>query len=201
MKPGTHCRSHPVHPWIWFSMRQRVFLRCIVLHGLQGLSKGACCCRNHPTHFWNQYCVLQRRALQAYTRNPLNVAGRTMMAIFIGILGGLVFMKDVHGELGGTSRPLPAFFPHRMPWSLSGQMTCSKMSLAEQNWQMALLLQGGDLQVSKDSQMAGCGFACRGGGYPPGLQRHLLHHPRPSSGPLHIHVRPSPHSEITSVLR
>ena len=42
--------------------------------------------------------MLQRRALQAYTRNPLNVAGRTMMAIFIGILGGLVFMKDVSGE-------------------------------------------------------------------------------------------------------
>lgn len=60
--------------------------------------RSAACCRNHPTHFWNQYCVLQRRALQAYTRNPLNVAGRTMMAIFIGILGGLVFMKDVHGE-------------------------------------------------------------------------------------------------------
>ena len=42
--------------------------------------------------------MLQRRALQAYTRNPLNVAGRTMMAIFIGILGGLVFMMDVSGE-------------------------------------------------------------------------------------------------------
>ena len=56
-------------------------------------------CRSHPTHFWNQYCVLQRRALQAYTRNPLNVAGRTLMAIFIGILGGLVFMKGVSGEL------------------------------------------------------------------------------------------------------
>ena len=48
--------------------------------------------------YGNQYRVLQRRALQAYTRNPLNVAGRTMMAIFIGILGGLVFMKDVQGE-------------------------------------------------------------------------------------------------------
>ena len=43
--------------------------------------------------------MLQRRALQAYTRNPLNVAGRTLMAIFIGILGGLVFMKGVSGEL------------------------------------------------------------------------------------------------------
>ena len=63
------------------------------------LSEGAeACCRSHPTHFCNQYRVLQRRALQAYTRNPLNVAGRTMMAIFIGILGGLVFMKDVSGE-------------------------------------------------------------------------------------------------------
>ena len=67
-----------------------------------GLSPAACC-RNHPTHFWNQYCVLQRRALQAYTRNPLNVAGRTMMAIFIGILGGLVFMKEVPGEHFPTS--------------------------------------------------------------------------------------------------
>ena len=63
------------------------------------LSEGAGArCRSHPTHFCNQYRVLQRRALQAYTRNPLNVAGRTMMAIFIGILGGLVFMKDVSGE-------------------------------------------------------------------------------------------------------
>ena len=70
------------------------------LPGLLGSqSEGAeACCRSHPTHFCNQYRVLQRRALQAYTRNPLNVAGRTMMAIFIGILGGLVFMKDVSGE-------------------------------------------------------------------------------------------------------
>ena len=52
--------------------------------------------------------MLQRRALQAYTRNPLNVAGRTMMAIFIGILGGLVFMKEVPGEHFPTSVDIQA---------------------------------------------------------------------------------------------
>ena len=52
----------------------------------------------HNTGFWNQYKVLQRRAFQAYTRNPLNVAGRTLMAIFIGLIGGWVFMKDAEGE-------------------------------------------------------------------------------------------------------
>ena len=53
--------------------------------------------RSFPTDVWNQYCVLQRRALQAYTRNPANVAGRTLMAMFIGIIGGLVFYKQPDG--------------------------------------------------------------------------------------------------------
>ena len=96
-----------MRPGIWYSVPQRHLLP---MHGAARASRawvnaGACCCRNHPTHFWNQYCVLQQRALQAYTRNPLNVAGRTMMAIFIGILGGLVFMKDVHGAFRSTSQP------------------------------------------------------------------------------------------------
>ncbi len=43
--------------------------------------------------------MLQRRALQAYTRNPANVAGRTLMAIFIGLAGGLVFYKHPEGQL------------------------------------------------------------------------------------------------------
>lgn len=55
--------------------------------------------RSYPTDVWNQYCVLQQRALQAYTRNPANVAGRTLMAMFIGVIGGLVFYKQPEGEL------------------------------------------------------------------------------------------------------
>ncbi len=63
--------------------------------------------------------MLQRRALQAYTRNPLNVAGRTMMAIFIGILGGLVFMKDVPGERATTSVGVHASWRCNVCWEES----------------------------------------------------------------------------------
>lgn len=62
--------------------------------------------RRYPSSYWNQYCVLQGRALQAYTRNPANVAGRTLMAIFIGIIGGIVFLKTPAGPQSTPSQAL-----------------------------------------------------------------------------------------------
>ena len=58
--------------------------------------------RRYPTAGWTQYRVLQARALKAYSRNPANVAGRTSMSIFLGIVGGLVFLR--RGS-GGYSKP------------------------------------------------------------------------------------------------
>ncbi|BDA40680.1 ABC transporter G family member 22 [Coccomyxa sp. Obi] len=65
--------------------------------------------RSYPTGVWNQYCVLQQRALQAYTRNPANVAGRTLMAIFIALVGGLVFYKHPEGH-DGVQQTFSAIF-------------------------------------------------------------------------------------------
>ena len=49
------------------------------------------------TSYWNQYLVLQGRAVAAYTRNPANVAGRTVMAIFVAVFAGMIFMRPPAG--------------------------------------------------------------------------------------------------------
>ena len=56
-----------------------------------------CLCRN-MTSYWNQYLVLQGRAVAAYTRNPANVAGRTIMAIFVAVFAGMIFMRPPAGS-------------------------------------------------------------------------------------------------------
>lgn len=109
--------------------------------------------RAQPTGWCNQYAVLQWRALQAYSRNPANVAGanpiflrchlpcvacplhawlqapnsgqrmfqpanvcaflcptgRTLMAVFIGVIGGLVFFKRAAGQ-NGIAQDISAIF-------------------------------------------------------------------------------------------
>lgn len=66
--------------------------------------------RSQPTGWWNQYGVLQRRSLQAYTRNPANVANRTVMSLFIGLIGGLVFFRRSPGRDGVTQEIDAMFF-------------------------------------------------------------------------------------------
>ena len=51
------------------------------------------------TSYWNQYLVLQGRAVAAYTRNPANVAGRTIMAIFVAVFAGMIFMRPPAGTV------------------------------------------------------------------------------------------------------
>ena len=46
-----------------------------------------------------------------------------------------------------------------------------------------------DLQSLTRGELTDSGNACRRVGQPAGIQCHFLHHPRPGSGPLHIHVR------------
>ncbi len=53
--------------------------------------------------------MLQRRALQAYTRNPANVANRTVMSLFIGLIGGLVFHRRAPGR-DGVTQDIDAIF-------------------------------------------------------------------------------------------
>ena len=53
-------------------------------------------CRNMSS-LWNQYLVLNGRAVAAYTRNPANMAGRTIMAIFVAVFAGMVFMNPPAG--------------------------------------------------------------------------------------------------------
>jgi hypothetical protein len=65
--------------------------------------------RAQPTGWLNQYAVLQWRALQAYSRNPANVAGRTLMAVFIGVVGGLVFFKRADAQ-AGVAQDISAIF-------------------------------------------------------------------------------------------
>lgn len=65
--------------------------------------------RAQPTSWANQYGVLQWRALQAYSRNPANVAGRTLMAVFIGVVGGLVFFKRAQAQ-AGVAQDISAIF-------------------------------------------------------------------------------------------
>ena len=64
---------------------------------------GTCVRRRFPTSGWTQYAVLQGRAVKAYTRNPANVAGRTMMSIVLGVIGGLVFYNR---GVGARSKPV-----------------------------------------------------------------------------------------------
>ena len=54
--------------------------------------------RQFPTNAWQQYYVLQGRALWAYTRNPANVAGRSLMTIAIAVIEGAAFMHASSGR-------------------------------------------------------------------------------------------------------
>ena len=47
---------------------------------------------------WQQYYILQGRALWAYTRNPANVAGRSLMTIAIAVIEGAAFMRVSSGR-------------------------------------------------------------------------------------------------------
>ena len=54
--------------------------------------------RDFPNTLWQQYYVLQGRALWAYTRNPANVAGRSLMTIAIAVIEGAAFMHASSGR-------------------------------------------------------------------------------------------------------
>ncbi|KAK9900991.1 hypothetical protein WJX75_009850 [Coccomyxa subellipsoidea] len=62
----------------------------------------------HAT-IWNQYRVLQGRATMAYARNPANVAGRTLMAVALGVLVGFVFFRKPDG-VDGLRQSVGALF-------------------------------------------------------------------------------------------
>ena len=84
-------------------------------------------CRNMSS-LWNQYLVLNGRAVAAYTRNPANMAGRTILAIFVAVFAGMVFMNPPAGWCEELRSP-----PHMlMQFLLSG-------CVAARRWQIWLL--------------------------------------------------------------
>ena len=94
MRRACHVLPHSVN--LWQGDHQGLLLRdaCKLLTECAL----AACTRRYPTNAWTQYRVLQARAIKAYSRNPANVAGRTSMSIFLGIVGGLVFLNRSSGQ-------------------------------------------------------------------------------------------------------
>ena len=62
--------------------------------------------RTHRQSWWAQFTTLQFRATCAYTRNPANAAGRTVMAVALAVLVGAIFFKRPPG-----AAPLTCFLP------------------------------------------------------------------------------------------